>query len=145
MTLYGILLLSGKFCGNQFPRIITSKGRSLWLRFSSDSTIQYKGFKIVYRFIPDPHSKTVDMGKCTFDVGGHQGFIGTANISETRISQSMAQDSTTPIDCVWTITVEENYQIFIKFDEPQLKFPNDCHLNYLQVGKIPVVIFHHIC
>merc|ERR1712001_440891 len=63
--------LIGKFCGNQFPRIITSKGRSLWLRFSSDSTIQYKGFKIVYKFIPDPHRKAIDMGKCSFEVGGH--------------------------------------------------------------------------
>ena len=63
------------------------------------------------------------------------GYIGTENISESRISQSLAQDSTTPIDCIWTITVAENYQIFIKFDEPQLKFPNDCHLNYLQVRE----------
>ena len=75
------------------------------------------------------------MGKCSFEVGGHQGWIGSANISENRISQSLAKDSNTPIDCIWTITVQESYQIYIKFDEPALKFPNDCHLNYLQVRR----------
>ena len=68
-------------------------------------------------------------------------MIGTANISETRISQSLAKDSNTPIDCIWTITVAEDYQVFIKFDEPALKFPNDCHLNYLQVKRMCTSIF----
>ena len=62
------------------------------------------------------------------------GYIGTANISENRIAQSLAKDSNSPIDCIWTITVAENYQVYIKFEEPKLAFPNDCHLNYVQVG-----------
>ena len=106
----------------------------MWLRFKSDSTIQYKGFKIVYKFIPDPQGTALDLGKCTFEVGGHMGYIGTANISENRIAQSLAKDSNSPIDCIWTITVAENYQVYIKFEEPKLAFPNDCHLNYVQVG-----------
>ena len=77
--------------------------------------------------------KAPDLGKCTFEVGGHMGFFGTANISENRIAQSLAKDSNSPIDCIWTITVAENYQVYIKFNEPALAFPNDCHLNYLQV------------
>ena len=80
--------------------------------------------------------KAPDLGKCTFEVGGHMGFFGTANISENRIDQSLAKDSNSPIDCIWTITVAENYQVYIKFNEPALAFPNDCHLNYLQVGMI---------
>ena len=77
----------------------------------------------------------MDLGKCTFEIGGHQGYIGTPNITEDRLTQSLAKDSNTPIDCIWTISVKEDYQIFIKFAEPQLAYPNDCHLNYLQVRK----------
>ena len=123
--------LTGKFCGNKFPPIITSSGRSLWLRFTSDDTIHYQGFKIVYTFIPDPMSKMPDIGKCAFDIGGSQDFFGTANVSESRVEHS--KDYNVPLDCVWTIQVEEGYQVYIKFDEPELSFPNDCHLNYLQV------------
>ena len=121
----------GKFCGNKFPPIITSSGRSLWLRFTSDNTIEYQGFKIVYTSIPNPEGPMPDMGKCKFDIGGSQDFFGTANISEARIANS--KDYSVPIDCVWTIQVDENYQVYIKFNEPKLSFPNDCYLNYLQV------------
>ena len=87
----------------------------------------------MYSFIPNPEGKARDLGKCTFDIGGHQGYFGTQNISEDRITQSLARESNVPIDCVWTITVQKDYQIYIKFGEPKLAFPNDCHLNYLQV------------
>ena len=83
----------------------------------------------------------MDLGKCTFAIGGHQGYIGTTNITEDRLTQSLSKDSNTPIDCIWTISVKEDYQIFIKFAEPQLAFPNDCHLNYLQVRKACFRVF----
>lgn len=123
--------LIGKFCGDKFPPIITSSGRSLWMRFSSDSTIQYTGFKAVYTFIENRLSNVPDIGKCAFETGGFQDFIGTANISVDRIDHAMTYDA--PIDCVWTITAEKGFQIYIQFPEYQLDHPNDCHLNYIQV------------
>ena len=87
----------------------------------------------MYNFIPNPQGKARDMGKCTFDMGGHQGHFGSANISQDRITQTLSKESNIPIDCVWTIHVDPNYQVYIKFKEPQLAFPNDCHLNYVQV------------
>jgi len=46
--------LLGKFCGFKFPPIIISSGRSLWLKFVSDGTIEYNGFRVVFSFIPNP-------------------------------------------------------------------------------------------
>ena len=124
---------SGRFCGDKFPPIITSSGRSLWLRFTSDSNIQYTGFKAVYTFIQNPMDNLPDIGKCTFEIGGHESFIGSANISQDRIDHSLAYD--TPIDCVWTIRTDEDLGIYIQFSEYKLQTPNDCNSNFIQVSK----------
>ena len=126
-----LLSLLGKYCGDKFPPIITSSGRSLWLRFSSDKTISYMGFKAVYTFIPNPLSNLPDIGKCTFETGGFQDFIGTSNITEDRLQHSLTYD--TPIDCVWSIRADKGYKIYLQFPEYQLDHPNDCHINYIQV------------
>ena len=42
------------------------------MRFHSDETIQYTGFKAVYTFIENPLEHAPDIGKCAFDVSGHQ-------------------------------------------------------------------------
>lgn len=127
----GYAPLIGKYCGDKFPPIITSSGRSLWLRFSSDKTISYMGFKAVYTFIPNPLSNLPDIGKCTFETGGFQDFIGTSNITEDRLQHSLTYD--TPIDCVWSIRADKGYKIYLQFPEYQLDHPNDCHINYIQV------------
>ena len=127
-----VFCFSGKYCGDKFPPIITSSGRSLWLRFSSDKTISYTGFKAVYNYIKNPMEGLPDIGKCTFEIGGFQDFIGSTNISVDRTNHSLVYD--TPIDCVWTIRVELNFQIYFQFLEYELEHPNDCNTNYIQVS-----------
>lgn len=58
---HGFSTLLGQYCGTEFPPVITSRERFLWLRFHSDENIEYQGFVIVYEFIPRPTS-------CTFVV-----------------------------------------------------------------------------
>lgn len=53
---HGFSTSLGQFCGHNFPDMITSKDRFLWLRFNSDENIEDKGFKAVYEFIPRPTS-----------------------------------------------------------------------------------------
>lgn len=53
---YGFSNLLGIFCDKQFPPEIISKSRHLWLRFRSDDTIEYQGFKAVWSTIPRPTS-----------------------------------------------------------------------------------------
>lgn len=130
---HGYSPLIGKYCGSDFPPIITSSGRFLWMRFHSDETIQYTGFKAVYTFIENPLEHAPDIGKCAFDVSGHQDFIGTDNITDARRKHALTFG--TPVDCVWAIHAEKDHQISLSFPEGgwKLKHPNDCHLNYIQI------------
>jgi len=114
----GYSTLIGKFCGSDFPPMITSSGRSLWLRFVSDGTIEYDGFQAVYNFIPNPLESLPFIPKCEFSVSGATGFIGTANISEEHVRHATKYH--TPVDCTWIITSEENLKIYIQFHEYQL-------------------------
>lgn len=41
-------------CGHNFPAEISSTDRYLWLRFKSDESIEYSGFRAVYHFVPLP-------------------------------------------------------------------------------------------
>lgn len=54
---HGYSDLMGRFCGDNFPPIITSKDRYLWLKFISDDTIEYRGFRAVFSYIENK-------GKC---------------------------------------------------------------------------------
>lgn len=54
---YSKLMENRTFCGHDFPPVLTSTGRYLWLRFKSDDNIEYTGFKAVYQFLPDPGRK----------------------------------------------------------------------------------------
>ena len=80
----------GTFCGSDFPPIITSSSRSLWLRltcfltsnisqfsrFVSDATIEYGGFKAVFDYIPNPLETLPLIAKCEFELGGPMGYLG---------------------------------------------------------------------
>ncbi|KAH0809707.1 hypothetical protein GEV33_013083 [Tenebrio molitor] len=43
-----------KFCGNEFPPMIQSSDRYLWIHFKSDENIEYRGFRAVFEFVPRP-------------------------------------------------------------------------------------------
>ena len=51
---HGYAELIDKFCGKTFPPIIMSKDQYLWLRFHSDDTLEYQGFKGVFEHIKNP-------------------------------------------------------------------------------------------
>lgn len=47
---YGYSPIMDKYCGKHFPPLIRSSGSSLWLRFQSDDSIEYTGFRAKYWF-----------------------------------------------------------------------------------------------
>lgn len=135
----GYSTLIGKFCGSDFPPIITSSGRSLWLRFVSDATIEYGGFRAVYDYIPNPLEATPPpMAKCEFEVGGSMDWLGSANVSAEAMTHAARWGE--PIDCTWVIRADPGKQIYIQFKEYELAEPNDCNYNYLQIfdGKTDI-------
>jgi len=123
--------LIGKYCGSDFPPIITSSGRSLWLRFVSDGTIEYKGFKAVYNFIPNPLESLPIIPKCEFEVSGSYNWIGSANISEEQVEFATRYGE--PLDCTWIIRTEIGRNISINFHQFKLEHPNDCNYNFIQI------------
>jgi len=54
---YGYSNPIAKLCGHDFPRDINSNDRYLFLRFVSDDSIEYSGFRAVYSFkkLPSNH------------------------------------------------------------------------------------------
>jgi len=127
----GYSTLIDKYCGSNFPPIITSSGRSLWLRFVSDGTIEYQGFKAVYDFIPNPMEIIPFIPKCEFEIGGAMDYIGTANISEEHLAH--AHKWGIPVDCTWIIRAEEGKKIYLQFPLYNLNEPNDCNFNFIQI------------
>ena len=97
----------------------------------------------MYTFIPNPLSNLPDIGKCTFETGGFQDFIGSSNITEDRMQHSLTYD--TPIDCVWSIRADRGYKIYLQFPEYHLEHPNDCHTNYIQVLRIQDFLEKKMC
>ncbi|KAH9362517.1 hypothetical protein HPB48_015569 [Haemaphysalis longicornis] len=51
---YAYSPLEARLCGDTFPKPVQSEGRHLWLKFASDASIEYTGFKAVYTFKPAP-------------------------------------------------------------------------------------------
>lgn len=47
---YGYSPLIGKYCGHKHPYDILSSSNELWIKFSSDDSIEQTGFKIYYEF-----------------------------------------------------------------------------------------------
>lgn len=130
--------LIGKYCGSDFPPIITSSGRSLWLRFVSDGTIEYRGFKAVYSFIPNPLESIPLIEKCQFEVTGSMEYIGSENISSEHVDYARTYGE--PLDCTWAIRADKDKNISIVFSKYELEEPNDCNYNYIQIfdGKTDI-------
>lgn len=51
---YGYSKVLAQLCGDKFPPEVVSSDRFMWLRFTSDASIEYPGFKAVYKFLKQP-------------------------------------------------------------------------------------------
>ena len=48
---FGYSRLIGTYCGNEFPPVIKSSSRFLWIRFKSDKNLGDLGFRALYSFV----------------------------------------------------------------------------------------------
>lgn len=127
--LYGYANLIKKVCGQTFPTQITSSGPYLWLKFRSDDTIEYEGFKITIEFIPGISRKVPESCYMTFPEGTFHGLISTKNIDPACNSSSENQ----ALDVLWTIETPKNTKIYLNFTAYALELPNECEANVIQV------------
>ncbi len=112
---------------------MVSSGRSLWMRFESDSTIQYSGFRAAYSHILNPKPLMADIGDCNFRLSGDEVTFGHENI--TADQKDYSRQNNVPIDCVWHITVEEGNKVYLQILNYSLQMPNECNLNQIQVRR----------
>ncbi|XP_037075328.1 neuropilin and tolloid-like protein 2 [Pollicipes pollicipes] len=118
-----------RLCGHKFPAVISSSGNYLWLRFKSDDTIQYRGFRAVYTF--HKNEAYTPAPECKFEVAGPEVIISTANITDDFIQQALVNDIA--LDCSWRVLVTPGREIQLLFTEFNLDKPNECKLNFVEI------------
>ncbi|XP_070506869.1 uncharacterized protein Neto [Chironomus tepperi] len=128
---HGFSTSLGQFCGHNFPDMITSKDRFLWLRFNSDENIEDKGFKAVYEFIPRPTSVIYDETECIIHVNGSEGWVNHTMVNQQKLEYVKRHNLS--LDCMFIITVEEAWKILLKFVHFELKKPNECERNFIDI------------
>uniref|UniRef100_A0A1B6M9B4 CUB domain-containing protein n=1 Tax=Graphocephala atropunctata TaxID=36148 RepID=A0A1B6M9B4_9HEMI len=121
----------GTFCGNNFPDMITSSDRFLWLRFRTDDSIEYSGFKAVYTFIDTPVQNPVKKEPCIFNKEGPEGWVNKTDISNETFAFYQAHNE--KIDCMFIIRVKPGWQLQLQFIQYKMDKPNECDSNYIEV------------
>lgn len=56
---FGFSPLIDRFCGGKNPGLVTSTGRFMWIKFTSDEELEGLGFRIKYTFIAGRDTQTV--------------------------------------------------------------------------------------
>ncbi|XP_053683658.1 uncharacterized protein LOC128733851 [Sabethes cyaneus] len=128
---HGFSTLLGKYCGTNYPPMITSKDRFLWLHFHSDENIEYSGFVIIYDFVPRPTSSIYDDEGCRIEVSGMEGFVNRTDVP--REKQQTVVEHGLSLDCMWVITALDGWKIQLSFLMFKLERPNDCESNFVDV------------
>ena len=59
--------------------------------------------------------------------------LGSTNISEEHLNY--AKKYREPVDCTWIVRAEQGKHIYVKFFNFELKEPNDCNSNFVQIFK----------
>ncbi|XP_022244259.1 neuropilin and tolloid-like protein 2 [Limulus polyphemus] len=128
---HGYSDLLGRYCGSSFPPLLRSKDHRLWLKFSSDDSIEYLGFRAVYRFVSIKNFDRPPAEECIFYKGGSDGFISNKDITESMFNYSLKWNE--PLDCTWFIEIYTGWKMYLTFQKYQLAQPNNCDLNYIDI------------
>ncbi|OCT57140.1 tolloid-like protein 1 [Xenopus laevis] len=104
--------LLGRFCGDKLPEVLTSTDSRMWIEFRSSSNWVGKGFAAVYEAI------------CGGEIHKDAGQIQSPNYP----------DDYRPLkECVWKITVAENYNVGLTFQAFEIERHDNCAYDYLEV------------
>ncbi|RXM97483.1 Tolloid-like protein 1 [Acipenser ruthenus] len=104
--------LLGRFCGDKVPEVLTSTESRMWIEFRSSSNWVGKGFAAVYEAI------------CGGEISKDAGQIQSPNYPD---------DYRPMKDCVWKITVAENYNVGLSFQAFEIERHDNCAYDYLEV------------
>ncbi|XP_038611222.1 tolloid-like protein 1 [Tachyglossus aculeatus] len=104
--------LLGRFCGDKVPEVLTSTDSRMWIEFRSSSNWVGKGFAAIYEAI------------CGGEIHKNEGQIQSPNYPD---------DYRPMKECVWKITVSENYNVGLTFQAFEIERHDNCAYDYLEV------------
>ncbi|XP_056334540.1 neuropilin and tolloid-like protein 2 [Danio aesculapii] len=126
--------LINRFCGDKSPGIVTSSGRFLWIKFTSDEELEELGFKVEYSYTADPDFHLHVGGllnpipDCQFEMSGADGVIRSSQVEEeNKVKAGEA------VDCIWTIRAPPMSKIYLRFLDYQLENSNECKKNFVAI------------
>ncbi|XP_069600291.1 tolloid-like protein 1 isoform X1 [Ranitomeya imitator] len=110
----------GKFCGDKLPEVLTTTDSRMWIEFRSSSNWVGKGFSAIYEAI------------CGGEIHKDSGQIQSPNYPD---------DYRPSKECIWKITVAENYNVGLIFQAfevqvgagIQIERHDTCAYDYLEV------------
>ncbi|CAD6194721.1 unnamed protein product [Caenorhabditis auriculariae] len=140
---YGFSPLIGRFCGRQLPYVeIRAVSGFMWIRFRTDAMLEYSGFSAKIALVP-ARNRRDNMHQCLMEyLNGLDGFVRTQDLISSLVSRILIQTGKTTLqplnvsgtlDCVWRLSVPENYKIALYIHEFVLTAPNQCGQNFLEV------------
>ncbi|XP_072431088.1 cubilin [Chiloscyllium punctatum] len=107
--------LIGKYCGTNFPPIVQSMQRSMFVKFKTDSKINSLGFQAKYG--------SAEKG-CTEVLTKPAGIIS---------SPGYPTDYPHGAKCIWHISVQPGYIIRLTFDFFNVEYHMNCTKDYVEV------------
>ncbi|KAI0222014.1 Cubilin, partial [Lamellibrachia satsuma] len=110
----------GTFCGSILPGDVISANNSLYVSFTSDSSVQKNGFKIQYTAL-DP-----DVPPCHGTPAELSGASGEFWISRSQYRANM--------HCQWLITVEDGKRVHLHFERFDLESSINCSHDSLLIN-----------
>ncbi|OXB70146.1 UNVERIFIED_CONTAM: hypothetical protein H355_013954 [Colinus virginianus] len=102
----------GRFCGDKLPEVLASSDSRMWIEFRSSSNWVGKGFAAVYEAI------------CGGEIHKNEGQIQSPNYPD---------DYRPMKECVWKITVSENYNVGLTFQAFEIERHDNCAYDYLEI------------
>ncbi|XP_017661474.1 PREDICTED: tolloid-like protein 1 [Lepidothrix coronata] len=104
--------LLGRFCGDKLPEVLASSDSRMWIEFRSSSNWVGKGFAAIYEAI------------CGGEIHKNEGQIQSPNYPD---------DYRPMKECVWKITVSENYNVGLTFQAFEIERHDNCAYDYLEI------------
>ncbi|TRY89102.1 hypothetical protein DNTS_004573 [Danionella cerebrum] len=107
--------LFGKYCGDILPPPIMSSTNGLWIRFQSDASDAYAGFR------------------ATYDIACGGTLSGTGQIRTPLHPDPYPHNKV----CEWVINQPEGYVVTLNFLTFDIEESSTCHLDYVEVRDGP--------
>ncbi|KAL8573023.1 hypothetical protein ACOMHN_010453 [Nucella lapillus] len=109
--------LVGRFCGTTITSPLVSHSNTMWLRFVSDNSRPYSGFRIVY-----DGTATGCGGDLTTPTGSF-------------ISPNYPNPNTHSVQCFWTIRGAQGSSLQLTFQDLDMETHSQCHYDYLEIRE----------